>query len=75
MTRLHLATYNFVLPLSIFQDSELEVIKARVRAMEEEAEKLKQMQHEVQGFIKNFFSFSTCTISLEYFDCVQTILY
>jgi len=29
------------------EDSELEVIKARVRAMEEEAEKLKQMQHEV----------------------------
>ena len=29
------------------KDSDLEVIKARVRAMEEEAEKLKQMQSEV----------------------------
>ena len=57
MTRLFLATYNFVLPLSIFQDSELEVIKARVRAMEEEAEKLKQMQHEVQGFFLKLFFF------------------
>ena len=40
-------TYLLLYTPVIFQDPELEAIKARVRAMEDEAEKLKQLQTEV----------------------------
>lgn len=39
---------RFLIAVSLFATQELEAIKARVREMEEEAEKLKELQNEVE---------------------------